>query len=182
MKKQAFTLSEVLLVVGIIGVIASVTIPAVTTSNQNKKFSALTRKAQSTLQGAIDNKMAYTIKRPNSAEYGNRLFAWLVADEQFNWDTIKFVDRNAETISTPDGMVFYADGGEAGGKLKYSGTVYVDLNGAEDPTKTTINNGDNLDNAADDARNFDVISFNISPNGDVTTNNTKAKKYLEQED
>ncbi len=175
MKKSAFTLAEVLLVLGIIGVIAAVTIPAVTTSNQNKKFTALTKKAQSTLQGAIDNKMGYTLSRPTS---GN-LITWLVAGSDFNQDTIKYVKKDDETITTPDGMVFYASGTAAtNGKLKYSGTVYVDLNGAEGPTQTTIDNGANLAGVANSVTNFDVIAFDITQDGDVQVTNTKAKNYL----
>ena len=104
-----------------------------------------------------------------------------MADEQFNWDTIKFVDfpNNSETLSTPDGMVFFADGGGAGGKLKYSGRVYVDLNGADGPTITTVNNGINLINLANNAANFDVIFFDVTRDGTVQVTNAKARQYLE---
>lgn len=176
MKKQAFTLSEVLLVLGIIGVIAAVTIPTVTSSNQNKKYTALTRKAQTTLQGAIDNKLAYTLGRPA----GNTLFAWLTAGEENGHDTIKFIKKNGEIITTPDGMVFYADGAHVtDGRLKYQGNVYVDLNGAGGPTETTVDNGTILKNAANSAVNFDVVSFEITKDGDVKVTNAKARKYLE---
>ncbi len=180
MKKQAFTLAEVLLVLGIIGVIASVTIPTVTTSNQNKKFAALTRKAQSTLQGAIDNKMAYVLlKRPE----GDNLMTWLTSDANFGHDTIKYVAKDGEVLTTPDGMVFFADrtSPSTSGKLKYAGKVYVDLNGAEGPTKTTIDNGESLSEVAENIANFDVVYFDISRDGDVQINNanTKVKQYLE---
>ena len=178
MKKQAFTLAEVLLVVGIIGVIAAVTIPAVTTSNQNKKFTALTKKAQATLQGAIDNKMGYTLSRP-----GNFLFRWLVDGEEVNHNTIKFVERDDanEILTTPDGMVFLADGNRVGnGRLRYEGKVFVDLNGAEGPSRTTVDNVDNMDDAGvDDANNFDIVVFEITRNGDVIAEHEKTRQYLE---
>lgn len=183
MKKRAFTLSEVLLVLGILGVITAVTIPTVTSANQNKKYKALAKKAQSTLQGAIDNKMAYTIQRPNAATYNDRLFEWLVANPEFNWDTIKFVERNGEAITTPDGMVYLAVGGAGDDKsrLKYRGVVYVDLNGSEGPTETTINTAGDLDDVADNDNNFDVIAFNIEEDASVQVTNNKARLYLELE-
>lgn len=181
MKKTAFTLAEVLLVLGIIGIIASVTIPAVTTSNQNKKFSALAKKAQLTLQGAIDNKMGYTLSRPKN----DQLFIWLTDGASFGQDTIKYVKRDGETITTPDGMVFYAAGDTlSDGKLRYGGLVYVDLNGAEGPTQTTVKNGTALSDAANSLANFDVIAFRVTKNGDVIVPSynanaeAKTKKYL----
>ena len=55
--KKAFTLAEVLLVLAIIGVIAALTVPNLVTSNMDKKYVALAKKAQTTLQQAIDTKM-----------------------------------------------------------------------------------------------------------------------------
>ena len=175
MKKQAFTISEVLLTVAIIGIIAAVATPTVTVSNQNKKYNALAKKAQSTLQGAIDNKIAYTLSRPTS----NNLFTWLVAGSVYCHDTIKYVQKNGEIITTPDGMVYYANGVNADGKLKYSGKVYIDLNGSDGPTQTTVNNGTNMTTVENNENNFDVIVFDISSDGNVEVTNTKTKRYLD---
>lgn len=175
MKKHAFTISEVLLTVAIIGIIAAVATPTVTVSNQNKKYSALAKKAQSTLQGAIDNKVAYTLSRPS----GNSLFTWLVSGSEYSHDTIKFVQKNVEVITTPDGMVYYADGTSSGGKLRYTGRVYIDLNGSDGPTQSTVNNGANMTTVENNADNFDVIVFDISNDGNVEVTNAKAKQYLD---
>ncbi len=178
MKKQAFTIAEVMLTVAVIGIVAAVTTPAITTSNQNKKFNALAKKAQATLQIAIDNKMSYTLSRPS----GDSLFDWLIAGSEFGHDTIKFVGKpkNIEVITTPDGMVYYArrtGGGD--GKLKYTGEVYVDLNGSDGPTHTTVDNGTNIRSVANSVVNFDVITFEVTRDGDVTPANAKARKYLD---
>ena len=69
-KKSAFTLAEVLLVLAIIGVIAAVTIPAIMQQSSEKKFSALAKKAQSTLQNAINLKLATTPIGPGDMQIG----------------------------------------------------------------------------------------------------------------
>ena len=51
--KAAFTLAEVLITLGIIGVVAAMTIPALTTKIQNKQYQVAYRKAYSTLNQAL---------------------------------------------------------------------------------------------------------------------------------
>lgn len=178
MKIKAFTLAEVLLTLSIIGVVAAVTIPTLTTSNQNKKFLALTKKALVTLQGATDAKIALTSTVPRD---GNRsLFGWLSDEGAGDEETLKtvYVDSENDVAITPDGMAFQAIIGRDGPdtRFKNSGVVYVDLNGAEGPTETTRNNATNLQDAH--ATGFDVVRFRVDKQGTFTADCDKAKQYL----
>ena len=61
MKKSGFTLSEVLLTLGIIGVVAAMTVPSLMNSTEDKKLAAAAKKAYNTLQNAITlNKLKQT--------------------------------------------------------------------------------------------------------------------------
>ena len=62
--KGAFTLAEVLITLGIIGIVASMTLPALITRNQNKALEASLKKNYSVLQQALDM---------YQAEHGERL-------------------------------------------------------------------------------------------------------------
>ena len=85
-KKSAFTLAEVLLVLAIIGVIAAVTIPAIMQQSSEKKFSALAKKSLSTLQNAIDLKLATTPIGPGDMGVG--LLQWLIDGEEDGTSTL----------------------------------------------------------------------------------------------
>ncbi|MBR1680385.1 type II secretion system protein, partial [bacterium] len=52
-KKSAFTLAETLIVMGIIGVVAALTIPSLTNSTNNKDVVAKVRKAHTNLEDAF---------------------------------------------------------------------------------------------------------------------------------
>lgn len=56
--KKAFTLAEVLITLGIIGVVAAITLPSVINNTKNKELYAQLQKAYSVLQNAI-NRMNY---------------------------------------------------------------------------------------------------------------------------
>ncbi len=187
MKIKAFTLAEVLLTLGIIGVIAAVTIPTLTNSNKDKKFLALTNKALVTLQGAADAKIALTSSVPRN----NSLFRWLTDTGAGDEDTIKTVysgvNNNIDAVMTPDGMAFQANISWTGGidhRFKNEGFVCVDLNGAEGPTETTPDTLNNIINVCNNAAAFDVVRFNVDKEGTFTTRNcnaegcNKAKQYL----
>ena len=52
-KKVAFTLAEVLITIGIIGVVAAMTIPSLLINLQDKQFKAMYKKYYSTLAQAL---------------------------------------------------------------------------------------------------------------------------------
>lgn len=192
MKIKAFTLSEVLLTLAIIGVITAVTIPALTSSNNDKKYMALTKKALVTLQGATDAKIALTSTVPRG--FHRSLFGWL-ADEgdSGDEDTLKTIHSSEinDIAITPDGMVLQAaiNNGDPNTRFKNEGFVYVDLNGAEGPTETVwIPAGANEGNINslinqyddDDYNQFDLVRFWVDEQGTFVANDDceKARYYL----
>ena len=106
-KKTAFTLAEVLLVLAIIGVIAALTIPAVMQQSSEKKFAALAKKTFSTLQNAVNLKIASSPVGPGDMRIG--LLEWLLDGEDDNANTLKAARVNADfsAIQTPDGVVIF---------------------------------------------------------------------------
>ncbi|MBQ3102247.1 type II secretion system protein [bacterium] len=191
-KKQAFTLAEVLLVLAIIGVIAAVTIPAIMQQSSEKKFAALAKKAQSTIQNAIDLKIAMVPIGP--AEYNNRIFAWLADGEDNGTNTLKAakISNDSNVIQTADGMILYQDATFTGrgDKLGIMPCVYIDLNGADPPTRTTVTDLSALQRT-DNGKAYDVIFVTIQANGNVEPGYTgvsggysiskrrdRARKYL----
>ena len=148
-KKSAFTLAEVLLVLAIIGVIAAVTIPAVMQQSSEKKFAALAKKAQSTLQNAIDLKFATVPIGPGDMGFG--LLQWLIDGEEDGTNTLKAAKTdnasNARTIQTPDGMIIHLTHGQTcntastnTNRIPCYTEIYIDLNASDGPTNTTVNN------------------------------------------
>ena len=73
-KNKAFTLAETLVVMGIIGVVAALTIPNLSSSTANKENVARVQKAYSTLNEAFERVQA---------EYGN-IQRWPSRD--FDWN------------------------------------------------------------------------------------------------
>lgn len=71
--KFAFTLAEVLITIGIIGVIAAVTLPAVISNTQNKQLETGLKKSVSVIEQALNM---------YQAEYGNRISAGDIKNEQ----------------------------------------------------------------------------------------------------
>lgn len=64
--KHAFTLAEVLITLGIIGIVAAMTLPSLITSNRNKQLEAGLKRSYSLIQQALDM---------YHAEYGERVKA-----------------------------------------------------------------------------------------------------------
>ena len=146
-KKRAFTLAEVLLVLAIIGVIAAVTIPAIMQQSSEKKFSALAKKAYSTMQNAINLKIATVPIGPGDMRAS--LFGWLLDGDEDGTNTLKGIKTNATStvLQTPDGMIFYewhnTVCNTASTKTNMLGCIFwvmVDLNGSDPPTKSTVEN------------------------------------------
>ena len=194
--KQAFTLSEVLLVLAIIGVIASVTIPATMQQSSIKKFSALTRKAQTTLQTAIDVKKSLVPYGPGDLSPTLTIIQWLAEGENMELSSLKYVKEtgNFYSIQTPDGMIIHPLCGTCPhlrnrrAVCQSACGVRIDLNGAEGPTKTTMNNMTPLNNAANDVNAYDTVYFNVGGTGDrvvpgglETAERDRTRKYLDMQ-
>lgn len=187
-KHKAFTLAEVLLVLAIIGVIAAVTIPATMQQSAEKKYAALAKKAVSTIQNAIDLKLTYVPTKPTA--HGNNLFTWLTSGEEFGYSTLKVTEQNGTAVQTPDGMVFYnwSVNTDSDAKLGIVASIHVDLNGAEGPTKTTIDTAAGAIQATQwDTRAYDVIRLELTKEGAIVgrainwssvASTSRAERYL----
>lgn len=72
--KQAFTLAEVLITLGIVGIVAAMTIPALANRTQGKELETSLKKSYSVLQNAL-NQMSYDEGQTiNRANYGPHSF------------------------------------------------------------------------------------------------------------
>ncbi len=192
-KKQAFTLAEVLLVLAIIGVIAAVTIPAIMQQSSEKKFAALAKKTFTTLQNAVNLKIATVPVGPGDLRM--TLFQWLLDGDDDGTNTLKAikVSSNSRAIQTPDGVIMFADSSACTtpstrtAPLGCTFWIQIDLNGSDPPTKTTINTVDKIEETWEDAKGYDTIWLVLDPDGKLRleTNGTtnyedekRAKKYL----
>lgn len=79
--KGGFTLAEVLIALGIIGIVASMTLPAIITRNQNKALEASLKKNYSVLQQAFNM---------YQAEHGERLKPENITKHEFKPAIIKY--------------------------------------------------------------------------------------------
>lgn len=142
-KKTGFTLAEALLALAIVGVIATITIPAVRDFSEEAKFVALLKKAYSTIQTAT---AAAEVKYGDSTLWGWNTSAATVNQKYLSVMNATIYDGDAydvktlsnekwSTVSgwikTGDGILYTASTWEQDGK-KYS-LIYVDTNGPEKP-------------------------------------------------
>ena len=86
-KNKAFTLAETLVVMGIIGVVAALTIPNLSASTGNKENVARVQKAYSTINEAYDRVQA---------EYGN-IKRW--PNRDFDWNSNNATDLIGNRLS-----------------------------------------------------------------------------------
>ncbi|MBQ3102215.1 prepilin-type N-terminal cleavage/methylation domain-containing protein [bacterium] len=174
--KKAFTLAEVLLVLAIIGVIAALTVPNLVTSNMDKKYVALAKKAQTTLQQAIDTKMGDAALGTNKMGMG--LLAWL-ATAQGNVPAVLRVSNSSGTrYLTTDGIL-YNDLSNRECDNANVCYIRVDLDGAAGITNSVV--GGNI--AGDTTTARDVIELEcrknfIAPSDRNNQPAQRAREYL----
>ena len=110
-KNKAFTLAETLVVMGIIGVVAALTIPNLSSSTANKENVARGQKAYSTINEAFERVQA---------EYGN-IQRWPSRD--FGWDgnnaTDFFANRMSEYLKVSKNCARNANQGCMASSVKY---------------------------------------------------------------
>lgn len=90
MKKNAFTLAEVLLVIGIIGIVASVTLPNLSKNTSDADTVAKVKKTVATLQTALD--MA-------KDKYGEDISTWTASDSSDADKAARYGTRLSEFLS-----------------------------------------------------------------------------------
>lgn len=154
-KKLAFTLAEVLVTLAIIGVVAAMTIPTLTTSTRGKEFEVAANKALSTLSSGMEARMAMDNQSLrdfigdrgdkhngfNEYVFGRQAKDLLPGETPIppaiSYSSVRFSNSNASTgvYILKDGMILHG----------YSGSnshawVWIDTNGQKGPTRSTIDN------------------------------------------
>ncbi len=170
-KKFAFTLSEVLVTMSIIGVISALTVPTLINSYQRKAYSVQLRKVVNDISNAVD--MLIT-------EEGKTKFS--ATTEYANLDT--FVTRRFKTIKTcskdETNQCFASENyvsidGKYNGAFECEGNSYVLANSAAICIykKTSLYNGwpvvvtDINGQEGPNIGGRDMFTFVISPNGEI---------------
>ena len=147
MKKSGFTLSEVLLTLGIIGVVAAMTVPSLMNSTEDKKLSAAAKKAYNTLQNAISQKQALTELTPEDIGATGQapgLISFLAGTQGDKVPVLKFNAISGELVQLPDGILMTSTTGACGSENNESVgqtgcVVTVDINGEGGPTFSVLN-------------------------------------------
>lgn len=120
-KNKAFTLAETLVVMGIIGVVAALTIPNLSSSTANKENVARVQKAYSTINEAFERVQA---------EYGN-IQRWPLRD--FGWngnnDTDFFANRMSEYLKVSKNCARNANQGCMASSVKFLNGTSTTSNG-----------------------------------------------------
>lgn len=141
--KIAFTFAEVLVTLVIIGVVASLTIPALMSSTIDKKLVVGTKKAYNTLQNAVELKRAATGLTPTDTT-GDSFISFLIGETLDGEQILKYIKIDGQVVQTPDGIIMTSSGEKCGtgavGSPSYC-TVTVDVNGIEGPTVSGVHNG-----------------------------------------
>jgi len=130
-KNKAFTLAETLVVMGIIGVVAALTIPNLSASTGNKENVARVQKAYSTINEAFER---------TQAEYGN-IKRWPA--REFGWngnnDTDFFANRMSEYLKVSKNCARNANQGCLSSSVKYlNGTAYTAGAGSANDANTSV--------------------------------------------
>lgn len=157
-KTIAFTLAETLIVMGVIGIVATLTIPSLTNSTNNKDVVAKVRKAHSNLEDAYGRMIAQYGEMTEWSEalstnsFGNRIVSSMK------------LTKNCRTQSTGNCFAtnsnIYGTNGTAAANVHSNTSVY----------KAVLASGMSVAFLVD----------NVSCQKDVTTNNTMAPQDLKQ--
>ena len=145
--KKGFTLAEVLVTLGIIGVVAALTIPALNANVAAQKIGPALSKAVNTLENANRRALVETESTAFSgSDYLANISTYVNGNlytpsnaypvKQYNGTTAVTIDK--KVMLTKDGIGYYTNGtgtiSSVSDTEKYSGTyynVYVDINGPE---------------------------------------------------
>lgn len=112
MKKKGFTLAEVLITLSIIGVVAALTIPAITASTNEARARASVKKVVSVLNQALTLSIAQEGLSANSVTTSANVTAGDLSNLFSNYLTTLSTNDTNHNITTSDGMIytFYLDG------------------------------------------------------------------------
>ena len=154
-RKIALTLAEVLITLGIIGVVASLTLPSVITKYQKQQTIAQLKKAYSTLDNAsrlsqVENGEMQTwdkeLYRTNIKKYVETYYLpYINGEKNTNWVNKNYVIRNlngrilydyessdCKAIKTADGQMFMFHQTSIGQSYLW---IFADINGTKGPNR-----------------------------------------------
>ncbi len=187
MKKQGFTLAEVLITLVIIGIIAAMTLPSLLGGTNKQEIKTGLQKAMSTLSQAIT--LHYALTGEDFSTGGDNVSGFVTT-------RLNIKDRSSDNnvVISQDGMVYdfaQAFGAETASSDKY---VLVDVNGRKGPTSssnTTVTADTSMDSQVDNLAQikdvFKIYTYGTTvtvskptTSGDVTTfSRTAATDLLE---
>ena len=184
MKKQGFTLAEVLITLVIIGIIAAMTLPSLLGGTNKQEIKTGLQKAMSTLSQAITLHYALT-----GDDFGT-----ISSYENFAKARLTTKDINGNVVVGQDGIVYDFTNADGASEASEDNFVLVDVNGHKGPTGT-INSviQDSSATAADtsaqstlndvkDVFKIYVYGTNLTvskPNADSTFSRTLATDFLD---
>lgn len=127
MKKQGFTLAEVLITLVIIGIIAAMTLPSLLGGTNKQEIKTALQKAMSTLSQAVTLHYALT----------GEDFGTISSYENFAKARLTTKDINEDVVVGQDGIVYDFGSADGASVASADNFVLVDVNGHKGPTATT---------------------------------------------
>lgn len=181
MKKQGFTLAEVLITLVIIGIIAAMTLPSLLGGTNKQEIKTGLQKSVSALSQAITLHYALTGEDFSSLDTSSVLE---FAGQRLN---TKGATTNASHVQTQDGVIY--DFGNITGSCSTPETacdVIVDVNGSKGPNALTADSAAKLGDIKDQftlkVYGTNVVTQTMTANSDtggVDYSNTAASKFLD---
>lgn len=176
MKKNGFTLAEVLITLAIIGVVATLTLPALMTNTQEQQAKTALKKGINTLteaaqmNQAIDGFDYSNLKVDNKDEESQSLYAILAT--RANVDFRQSGDCNAADATTDNGRVCKNGTNDGGNYVVY----FRDGSSLIFPSNVTSTKGSNKSGVAPNALQDDGLVYGIGAIFD--TNGSKGPNVL----
>lgn len=176
MKKNGFTLAEVLITLAIIGVVATLTLPALMTNTQEQQAKTALKKGINTLteaaqmNQAIDGFDYSNLKVDNKDEESQSLYAILAT--RANVDFRQSGDCNAAGATTDNGRVCKNGNSDGGNYVVY----FRDGSSLIFPSNVTSTKGSNKSGVAPNALQDDGLVYGIGAIFD--TNGSKGPNVL----
>lgn len=127
-KLKAISYVEIILVLMIVGVISSISIPTLKRHSQQTELGPAAQKAYLTLNEAIDN--AVLVKGPMRNWSGTNTFGIYIASSLNAIDQVK---SDTKKVTTKDKFVYECLTDTASADNDYSIEIKVDVNGANNP-------------------------------------------------
>ncbi len=166
--KKAFSLTELLLALGIVAVIGTLMITTVIPKGDEKKYSTLAHKAYLTLEEAYGVQIMKDGGQDASNYGAGNVLSRMISGDP---PSLPAYDHSGNVVQLPNGMILYNKGG-----TNSTGSIYVDLDGIEGKTRSTLDNKPSAcATSATDILRFIIDGSDISPDYDCGL----AREYFE---